>query len=402
MYVFSLVTFAVTTLWCGVSRSILELIVARACCGIGAGGVVVMSNIILSDIVKIQYRGIYQSYLNIIFGCGHGAGASLGGLLADKLGWRASFYFQVPPIIILIILASFATPSHLGPSLAKAENKSIAQALALFDFAGAALLTLAISSLIIGINLGGSVLSWSHPLVITALVTFPFATIGLVLVERRAVRPLVPLELLSTIPFGNLVWSNLLGGILNATVNFNIPLFLQAVKQVSPTTSGLILLSPLLTTCVVSVCVGFAISKTKKLKPFMNAGVLSMLAGILACASLGVETPIVAIIFMIPWTSMGQGFLFPASTISNLAMSSAKEQAVVVTTLTISRTLGLVLGVAISSWILQNALIVFLKQQVSGKHDSKEDIIRRVRKSIKAIAEIDPTHRKEGRRIGIF
>lgn len=399
MYVFALITFAVTTLWCGVSRSIGELIAARAACGIGAGGVVVMSNIILSDIVKIQYRGIYQSYLNVVFGVANGLGASLGGLLADKLGWRASFYIQVPPILMLTILAVLSTPSHLGPSLAKADGKTITQTLSSFDSAGAALLTVTITSLMLGINLGGNILKWTHPLVIGSLIMLPLAAIGLVLVEKRAARPLLPLNLLSTIPYANLVWSNMLGAMLNGAVNFNVPLFLQAVKGVSPTTSGLTLLSPLIAIGVVSVCVGFAISKTKKLKPFMSAGALSMLGGILACAALNEDTPFPAIIVMIPWVSIGQGFLFPTSTISNLAMSSTKEQAVVVTTLTVSRTLGLVLGVAVSSWVLQNSLIVFLQQEVSGSSSTKNDVIRRVRNSIKAIAELDPLHRKEGKRL---
>lgn len=396
MYVFALVIFALTTMWCGVSRSIGELIAARAFCGVGAGGVAVMSNIILSDIVKIQYRGIYQSYLNLVFGFAHGAGASLGGLLADKLGWRATFYLQVPLILLLTVLAVIATPKYLGPSLAKTEKKSVTQTLSSFDFAGAALLTLTIAGLILGINLGGNVLPWTHPVVIVALVTFPLAAIGLVLAEKRAIRPLLPLELLSTIPFGNLNWSNVLGSMLNSIVNFNIPLFLQAVKQVSATKSGLLLLSPLTSICIVSVCVGFAISKTRRLKPFMNAGALSMLGGMLACALLDEHTSITAIIFLIPWVSVGQGFLFPTSTISNLAMSSAKEQAVVVTTLTISRTLGLIIGIAVSSWILQNALIVFLQQEVSGTSHVKDDIIRSVRKSIKAIADLDTLHREEG------
>lgn len=398
MFVFALVMFALTTAWCGTARSIGEFIAARAFCGLGAGGVATMSNIILSDIVKIQYRGIYQSYLNLCFGFGNGLGASLGGLLADKLGWRAAFYLQVPLILVLTFSAVIATPSHLGPSLAKAENKTIRQALSSFDFAGAASLTLTIAGLILGINLGGSILSWTHPLVITALMTCLLAGIGLVLVERTALRPLLPLKLLSTVPFGNLNWGNTLGSMLSSTVNFNIPLFLQAVKQTSPTKSGLLLLSPLVGISVTSVLVGFAISRTRKLKRFMAAGVLSALGGMVACGCLNEHVPVVAVVFMIPWVSIGQGFFFPASTVSTLALGSSDEQAVVVTTLNLCRSLGSILGVAVSSWILQNALLLFLKQEVSGEAHLKDDIIREVRRSIKAIAGLDPVHREEGKK----
>ena len=74
MYILALAIFAVTTAWCGYANSIGSFIAARFCCGIGAGGVAAMCNIILSDIVKIQYRGIYQSYLNMGYGLGNGLG----------------------------------------------------------------------------------------------------------------------------------------------------------------------------------------------------------------------------------------------------------------------------------------------------------------------------------------
>lgn len=397
MFVFALVVFALTTAWSGAARSIGELIVARLLCGVGAGGVAIMSSIILSDIVKIQYRGIYQSYLNLCFGFGNGLGASLGGFLAEKLSWRAAFYLQVPLILLLTLFALIATPSHLGPSLAKAEGKSVMQALSSFDSAGAILLALTIAGLILGINLGGNILSWTHPLVIAALVTSFLASIGLVMVERRAFRPMLPMKLLSTVPFGNTNWSNLIGAMLNSTVNFNVPLYLQAVKQTSPTKSGLLLLSPLLAISMVSVLVGFAISRTRRLKPFMTIGALSMLGGMVACSFLNQNTSIIAVIFLIPWVSVGQGFLFPTSTIANLVMSPSDEQAVVVTTQATCRTLGLILGVAVSSWILQNVLILFLNREVRGNPHAKDHIIRKVRKSIKAIAEVDGPHRKEGK-----
>lgn len=396
MYVFALVMFAVTTAWCGAARSIGEFIAARGFCGLGAGGVAVMSNIILSDIIKIEYRGIYQSYLNVCFGLGNGLGASLGGLLADSLGWRAAFFLQVPLILMLLILAIFATPKYLGPSLAKAEDKTIAQALSSFDFAGAAALTLTITGLILGINLGGSILSWTHPLVITALVVCLLAAVELFFVERTATRPLLPIWLLSTIPFSSMNWGNALGSMLAATVNFNVPLFLQAVKQTSPTKSGLLLLSPLVGVSISSVAVGFAISATRKIRPFIAVGVLCMLGGIVACGCLDQGVPVLAVIPIIPWVSIGQGFFFPASTVSTLALSSMDDQAVVVTTLNLSRSLGNILGVAVSSWVLQNALVVFLRKEVSGETRIKDEIMRMARKSIKTIGDLDPVHKKEG------
>lgn len=395
MYAFALTMFGATTLWCGSASSISSFIAARFFCGIGAGGVATMANIILSDIVKIRYRGIYQSYLNVCYGLGNGLGASLGGLIAGRLGWRVAFYAQVPLIAVLVVFSTWATPRSLGPALAEADGKSVAASLSSFDFLGAITLTLTLTGLILGINLGGNMLPWSHPVVIISLGVFVFSGVALVMVERRATRPLLPLHLLATVPLGNLNWANLIGAMLSNTATFNLPLFLQAVKQISPTQSGLVLLSPLVGLTISSVFVGFAISWTRKLKIFVTLGAASQLLGIIACGLLGHKMSIAAITAMIPFVSTGQGSFFPASTVSTLSLSSSEDQAIVVTTLALVRNLGSILGIAISSWILQNLLLMFLKVKVTGRAGEKESIIRQVRGSIQAIATLPPETKRQ-------
>lgn len=321
----------------------------------------------------------------------------MGGLLCDLLGWRAAFLIQIPLIIALLAFSIWATPDPLGPTLAKAEGKSMIEALGSFDFTGAACLTVTVTGLILGINLGGNVLSWTHPIVVVSLTVCILGGVALVYAEQKAIRPLLPLKLLSSIPYANLNWGNTLGAMLSATANFNIPLFLQAVKQQSPTHSGLLLLSPLVGVSVTSVAVGFTIARTQKLKPFIRAGAISQFAGILACGFLQEKIPTVAIIPIIPWVSIGQGLLFPASTVSTLAMSDSDDQAVVVTTLNLTRSLGSILGVAVSSWILQNALPIFLNFEVSGDDEQRQKIILEVRKSIGAIKYLDSIRKAEGK-----
>ena len=70
VYIFAAITFLLSTAWCALAGTIGSFIAARAVCGLGAGGVMAVSNIIISDIVKIEYRGIYQSYYNMAYGFG--------------------------------------------------------------------------------------------------------------------------------------------------------------------------------------------------------------------------------------------------------------------------------------------------------------------------------------------
>lgn len=93
-YIFGMAFFLVGTLWCALAQSMTSFIVARALCGFGAGGMLTMGSIITSDMVPIEIRGIYQSYINIFFGLGAALGAATGGAMADHLGWRWEFGVQ--------------------------------------------------------------------------------------------------------------------------------------------------------------------------------------------------------------------------------------------------------------------------------------------------------------------
>ena len=93
-YIFGMTFFLVGTLWCALAQSMTSFIIARALCGFGAGGMLTMGSIITSDMVPIEIRGIYQSYINIFFGAGAALGAATGGAMADNFGWRWEFGVQ--------------------------------------------------------------------------------------------------------------------------------------------------------------------------------------------------------------------------------------------------------------------------------------------------------------------
>lgn len=95
---------------------------------------------------------------------------------------------------------------------------------------------------------------------------------------------------------------------------------------------------------------------------------------------------------MVP-SAMGQGFQFPGTFIALLSVSEQAEQAVVTSTLTLWRSLGMVLGVAMSSLVVQNALVVYLDQFVTGEDKAK--VINEVRKSIQAIAKLPEPYQEQ-------
>lgn len=85
---FSYVVFALGCAGCGLAQDMPQLIAARAVAGIGGGGMNAVVSIMLSDLVPLRDRGIWQGYLNVIFAAGSSTGGALGGLLAESIGWR--------------------------------------------------------------------------------------------------------------------------------------------------------------------------------------------------------------------------------------------------------------------------------------------------------------------------
>ena len=400
VYLFAIFMFFVSTAWCGAAPNLGSFIAARAICGLGAGGVMSMATILVSDVVKIEYRGIYQSWFNMAYGTGTGLGAALGGWLVDTRrpwSWRAAFYLQLPFILLFGTLAAIACPPGLGPNLAKTSGKSIRQTFSTFDTYGALGLAATTTSLILGVNLGGNVFTWSHPLVITSLVLFVVAAVSLYFIERKAEYPILPIPLLSTNPNASLMWSNFFGAIVVNTALFNIPLYLQAVRQTSPTTSGLFLLAPLTGISITAIAVGYYITRTRNMKAPMTIGTVVLFFGtILLTTSLSAEVPTWAIPLLIPFCSIGQGFFFPPVTIALLAINPQDEQAVVGTTLGLVRSLGAILGVAVSSWVLQNSLLLFLQEYVTSSDPAKKAwIIKTARESVSSIRDLDPKHKAQ-------
>ncbi|KAK5657735.1 hypothetical protein OQA88_2808 [Cercophora sp. LCS_1] len=390
-YVVTMVLFLVSTVWCALAGSIGSFIVARAVCGLGAGGMMALAGIIISDLVPIEIRGAFQSYLNITFGVGAMLGAGLGGMMADYLGWRWEFGIQVPFIVVSLIVAVITIPHDLG--LQGKQQVSIREAMRTFDFKGSFLMSTAVTFFILGMNLGGNVIPWTHPFVFVSLLIFAICFPLFLYVETHAVKPIMPMHLILQHPHMNLIFSNHIASFLANAIIFNIPLFFQGVLLTSATTSGLRLVVCSCMTSLAGTATGFLITYTRRLKWPLVLGATLMWLGTLCLASMTRGWPTFMYILCLMVPSAGQGFQFPGTFMAILAVADQKKQAVVTSTLILWRSLGMVLGVACSSLIVQNALWRNLELNVVGP--DKEAVIERVRQSVESIRDLEPVYREQ-------
>ncbi|KAG6014601.1 hypothetical protein E4U41_004802, partial [Claviceps citrina] len=273
------------------------------------------------------------------------------------------------------------------------EPKSVVAAIREFDARGSMLLTLSVSFLILGLSLGGNVVPWSHPLVTASLAIFVVCFPAFIWVESRVDKPIMPLRLIAHAPRANLIFSNFCAAFLSNAIFFNIPLYFQAVLLMSATDSGLLLVLPTLVSSTTGALTGFAITWTRRLKWPLVCGTTGYLVGTICLASLRRDLPSSVFFLTLVPSSVGAGFQFPGTFMAVLAASPQHEQAVVSSTLILWRSLGMVLGVAVSSLVLQNALVYYLAQFVRGPR--RDAVIAEVRASVEAVARLESPYRDQ-------
>jgi hypothetical protein len=206
----------------------------------------------------------------------------------------------------------------------------------------------------------------------------------------------MPLHLLHQSPSSNLIFGNHICAMLTNAILFNIPLYFQGVLLTTATKSGLYLILPSLIASSTGTATGLLISRTRRLKWPLILGSTGYLLGLLSLSSMRRSWPAWAFLLAIVPSSAAQGFQFPGTFLALLAVWEQKAQAVVTSTLILWRSLGMVLGVAGSSLVVQNGLVWYLRKYVDVEDElEKERVIELARSSVEAVRGFDPVLREQ-------
>jgi EmrB/QacA subfamily drug resistance transporter len=260
LFQIAITVFTLGSALCGLATSMGTLIVFRAVQGLGAGGLIVLGQAIIADVVTPRERGRYQGYFGAVFGATSVAGPLLGGFFTDHLGWRWVFTINLPLGIIALLVTSSVLPA------------SIRRATVAIDYAGAALLTAAISLLVLLTTWGGNEVPWGSPTMAGMTAGVVALVAAFVAVERRAAEPLLPLRLFRLRTFAlSTGISMLLGVSMYGAISF-LPLFLQTVNGASATDAGLLLVPLMLGVLSASVLAGRYVTRTGRYRRFPVAG----------------------------------------------------------------------------------------------------------------------------------
>lgn len=389
---FAYITFAIGSAWCGLARSMDELIIARAFAGIGGGGMTTLVSIVVSDIVPLHKRGTWQGFLNIVYATGASTGAPLGGLMADRIGWRWAFLLQAPATLLaaLLVLVSLNIP-HRHPD---ANDKTTWEKFKRIDFAGALTLVLAVLTLLLALDRGGNV-SWSDK---TVLITAPISAalfIAFFFIEGfYASDPFAPPRIVfdKGLLSCYIAYFFSMGGFFSAL--FYLPLYFQAVLSLNASESGLRMLPAIAGSVSGSLGGGVLMQKTGK---YYTLTVISYISMIFGCGIVVLFTGIIGRSFLaigcgLAIAGFGSGSGATTVLVALIARSGSRDQAVSTAVSYLFRSLGSVVGISVGSTLLQGSLRADLRRELKGMvgKEEVEEIVRQATGTLEFLKELEP------------
>ncbi|WP_416446879.1 MDR family MFS transporter [Leucobacter sp. HNU] len=337
LFLIAIALFTLASVGAAFATDFWMFVVFRAVQGLGGGGLMILSQAIIADIVPASERGKYMGPLGAIFGISAVAGPLLGGYFVDHLTWEWAFYINIPVGIAAFAIAWFT----LTLPNKKAEKK--------IDILGVMLLSAATVCLIFFTDFGGNAKlhGWDAPETWMWGAGLLVAACLFVWVESKAEDPVIPLSLFRNPIFINTTAIGLTLGIGMFSAIAFVPTFLQMSSGTSAAASGLLMIPMMVGMMGTSIASGIVITKTGRYKIYPIVGTLVTAAAMVAMTTLSADTPIWLICFYLFFFGAGLGLIMQVIVL--VAQNSVPAEVIGTATSTNNyfREVGASLGVAI-------------------------------------------------------
>jgi EmrB/QacA subfamily drug resistance transporter len=379
----SIVIFLVGSALCGLSSGMRELIVFRALQGLGGGGLMVLVLAIVGDVVPPRERGRYQGIFGAVFGVASVAGPLLGGFFVDSLSWRWVFYVNLPIGVLTLIVIALV----LRVRSERGRHR--------IDYLGSLLLGGAAVCLVLMTTWGGTLYSWASPVIIGLGVASVALAIGWGLAERRATEPVLPLHLFRSSVFSiSSAIAFVVGFVMFGALTY-LSIYLQVVRGITPTLSGLHLLPMMLGLLATSILSGQAITWTGRYKIFPIVGTAITTLGVFLCSRLDETSSTFTLTVSFCVLGLGLGLVMQVLVIAVQNAVDYRNLGAATSGSTFFRSIGGSFGVAAFGSIFNNRLAVNLAEALHRVKLPAGVTLEMVQRNSMALRKLPPAARDE-------
>jgi len=347
----ALTLFAIGALVAGLARNFTMMLVGRCIQGVGAGGMISLTEIIVTDLVPLAERGKWFGIISGVWAIGSVTGPIVGGAFAQSVSWRWIFWINMPIIGVgYVMITLFLKLNHT-------KSAPFLQQLRRVDWVGSIMFIASTTSILIPISWGGVMYSWSSwrtlvPLILGFLGLVAFVPYEIYLAKE----PMIRLGIFSNRSSTLVYFQTFIHGMILWSLLYYGPIYFEAVKGFSPILSGVAMFPETFTVAPASIIVGILTSVTGRYRWALWSGWILTTLGMGIMYLQDVHTSTAAWIFLNLVPGLGTGILFAGMAIAIPASVNAVDMAHAVAFFSFTRALGQGVGVAVGGTIFQNDL----------------------------------------------
>ncbi|KAE9404712.1 MFS general substrate transporter [Gymnopus androsaceus JB14] len=344
----------------GFSKSIIQIIVFRGVAGAGGGGIIGLMQIIISDIITLRERrgslaqaqptGKYQGIIGGVVALGYTVGPVIGGLLAEKAGWKWCFWITLPISLAATVVVVLVLP--LKPVQGDMRKKLLA-----VDYLGAILTLVGCTLIMLPLIWGGVTFPWGSAIVLAPLCSGLLVALIFCLWEWKGARlPIVPMYIFKHSTVSGVYISMFVNGFVFFSSLYYIPQFFQVALGYSPIHAGIFLIPLLIGQMSASWIAGMTISRTGRYRAvvYSGFGILTIACG---CISTFTEfTAKATMVVLMLLAGIGSGMTMQTTTVAVQASVARKDMSVATAFRNFIRMLGGAFALSIASSFVNNAM----------------------------------------------